>query len=349
MASKLKETFHKARHTLTEIVHNTRFGKPGVIIMGEIHTDEGHGTDQARMIRKQGPEYVLDEGLDGLNPDDTQKIVDVYKGATISDISRITGVSMEDMGISPDSLLTIRELVAQEIGGRTSMYMDQLGYTQKKANSHAVKSVHGLGKIHGTYKELVETPLYELGGKVLDYFIDVVSDKCRSSIGEEGSEVLYRKLHAIQDLASPFKHQEIENLTQNVRGRQRVYHAVADTGSKLAGCDIQKELPELNTENVEDLEHVENLINFFQDLSSYVQENNSAREQEMGRRMVEYAIKRDTNRPIIAIVGAGHINKDSGIFPVLDEAGISYRLIKQKSFANNTLKGSLYSLNLGSK
>tara|TARA_Y100000031_G_C8061765_1_gene310961 strand:- start:3 stop:527 length:525 start_codon:yes stop_codon:yes gene_type:complete len=162
---------------------------------------EGHGTDQARMIRKQGPEYVLEEGLDGLNPDDTQKIVDVYKGATISDISRITGVSMEDMGISPDSLLTIRELVAQEIGGRTSMYMDQLGYTQKKANSHAVKSVHGLGKIPGTYKELVETPLYELGGKVLDYFIDVVSDKCRSSIGEEGSEALYRKLHAIQDLA----------------------------------------------------------------------------------------------------------------------------------------------------
>ncbi len=57
----VKEALHAARYSLTDLVHNKVFGRPDVIIVGEMHGNGDFARDQARMIRRYTPEFVLHE------------------------------------------------------------------------------------------------------------------------------------------------------------------------------------------------------------------------------------------------------------------------------------------------
>ena len=337
MTSRIKEILHSTRHTLTDIINNTLHGSPDVIIMGEIHTDEGHGTDQAYMIKKHRPEYVMSEGFGGLNPEDTKKSIDRYKTVTLSDVSRVSGIDIEQMGIGKGTLQAIREKVTQNIEDTLNFYRTEL--SDKEAKKLGKENAKRDGIVPRNYKQLVNTPFYEFLPEVLDIVRVQVSDKMDAETYQDNF-ALFRKLGSIREYLLTFEIESEGNKWENIRGKNRVYHAIAQSGTKLAGCDIQKELPELNMENP---------FEYIVALSDYIAEKNPIREQEMGQRIAQFVRQRQTISPVVAIVGRNHIREDSGIYSVLEKAGINYRVIKQKSFDNDNLKSITYPFQLGMK
>ena len=337
MTSRIKEILHSTRHTLTDIINNTLHGRPDVIIIGETHTDEGHGTDQARMIKRHRPEYVLSEGFGNLNPEDTKKFIDRYKTVTLSDLSGVSGIDLEQMGIGKGTLQAIRGKVTQYVEDTLNIYRTEL--SDKEAKKLAKEDAKREGIVPRNYKQLVNTPFYEFLPEVLNIVRDQVSDK-RDAETYQDNFALFRKLGTIREYLLTFEIKSQNNKWENIRGSERVYHAIAQSGIELAGCDIQKELPELN---------MENLSEYIVALIDYIAEKNPIREQEMGQRIAQFVRQRQTISPVVAIVGRNHTKEDSGIYSVLEKAGINYRIIRQKSFDNDNIKSITYPFQLGMK
>ena len=95
--NKLTGAIREARYILEDLVHNSLYGRPDLIIIGETHTDDGNSGDQARRIARYKPEFVLLEALDGLDPEDTEKVksfnsvgIDIGSTTTQLVFSRLT-------------------------------------------------------------------------------------------------------------------------------------------------------------------------------------------------------------------------------------------------------------------
>jgi len=112
--TKLNDVYHNIVDKVGDDVHNTLFGKPDVIIYGETHTDESHTKAQARAILRHKPEYTLMEALDDMMLEETKPHLKKYKIATLKDISEVTGVSLEAMGVS-EALSAINKQVNETI------------------------------------------------------------------------------------------------------------------------------------------------------------------------------------------------------------------------------------------
>lgn len=200
----LKNAFHTGRYTLTDLVHNTLFGRPDVIIVGELHNRKSHSEDQVRMIARYKPEYVLPEVSNG--------------------------------------------------------YEELRNYLQR------IESFEDFE--HFVRKHTVMYPKSSLSDpKVMDTI--------------------------------------------------RVYHAATQVGADIVGCDI-------NRGDEESLVGLDALIRV-----------NPHRERGMGEQISQYANKRKTDRPILAIIGGIHSRKRSEIYPVLDEAGVRYRIVKQRGIPSD--------------
>tara|TARA_Y100000310_G_scaffold324225_1_gene385845 strand:+ start:209 stop:1255 length:1047 start_codon:yes stop_codon:yes gene_type:complete len=348
MVLKIKESLHTARHTLTDIVHNTLFGKPDVTIMGEFHTDEGHTIDQARRILRHRPEYTLLEGLNDLNPEDTQNLISRYEMATLQDLSLAMGIDPRQMGIGEEILGKIAETFNQDLNTAID-FCKEWGMDDKEAKKQALEYVKDGGEVPSNYRQVLETPFYQFNPAVFEALGDSISIKSLE-YARQGERSLSQRVGNITKFLLPFKYTRSED--------DRVYRAIAQVGGKLAGCDIKKEIPEADIPELETDKDIPEaaaedvagrMVEYLDSLGDYVTENNQAREQEMGKRISKFVGQRETSRPIIAIVGKGHTERDSEIYSVLDEAGVKYRVIRQKSFGRDGLKDALYSFKLGMK
>ena len=287
---KLKEIYHNARHSLTDLIHNTLFGKPDIIIIGETHTDRGHVTDEARMIRRHQPEYVLLEVLGKLEPEDTQESLSVYKVCTLNGLSQQIDVPLTDLGIDKTIFKLLEDRINQEIQRTTSK--------ETKNNS-----LQQYGKVPRNLKQLAETPSYKLSLDFLSFLGEIIYKTYIRKSNEHEREICV--------YLSGFRGAEFE-------WNNELYNAIVQTGSKLAGAGIKR--PKLRIDESKYLE-----------LIDYLLASSPKLEQIMGRRIVEYVKKRITERPVIAIVGGDHIKKNSSIYPLLEDAGIKYRIAKQIS------------------
>jgi hypothetical protein len=63
---------------------------------------------------------------------------------------------------------------------------------------------------------------------------------------------------------------------------------------------------------------------------------NDKREERMGKVITLYSKSRTTSRPIVAIVGANHVQNDSVLLKTLDSYGISYKSIDQENASNRS-------------
>jgi len=333
----LKESYHNARYAFTDLVHNTLFGTPDVIIIGEKHTDDGHAIDQARIIRRQKPEYVLSEGLDGLNPDDTQSVVDAYKMATFSGLSRSVELSPEDMGVTKSVLPIIKGRVDQRAAQYRQFCKDD-GCSDRVAVKTAEMYVKINGVVPSTFKQLLETPFYELHPEVHNALTAVIFEKAHAYAAQR--DATYIRVSNIPRILAIFGDNDVD-----YRRFARIFHSVSQTGSRLAGCDIEKEPPKIDMPK----EALSSITEYTAKLDKYIIENDNVREQEMGRRIAQYAKRRETNRPLVAIVGKGHTKRGSAIYHALNEAGVKYRVLRQKSFSRDVTRDLLYASRLGTK
>ncbi len=335
------------------VTEKIRYGirkKPDVIIFGEIHISEMDAKDQAKAIQKIKPEYVLHENLDRAEPEELERMLQIYKGSpTLSKISKKIGVSLEDSGLSKDAMADLKKKTEEKFSRSVEYYKKSFkrgGYNQKKAGDAAKKMAKEdlkEGILPKNYKQLIQTPLYKMNPNTLSSLEEIVQNKIDQYLNKKEFGMI-DGAQGIQTVVGAFEQLVKCDFQGQKRRANELYHACAQVGAKLAGCDIEKEIPKTDfPADEKDPEKIaQSFENMRKSLEEYMSNNNPQREMEMGKRIAEYAGKRKTAAPIIAIVGKEHTREGSGIYDALNKAGLSYKVVRQKSKDSDYIKGFLY-------
>ena len=318
-----------------------RLRKPvDAILVGERHTDEAHPRKEAEIIRHYAPEYVLSEGLDSLTPEHLRHLVKSYEIVTLGEFCE--GIRQAPQEILADEFW---KALQQKIANNQEEYRE-LCQEDGMSNSdiaRELKQQMKQGVVPRTRKQFLETPVYALNFMVYNTLRDTFFNYSDGSV-EGATKAGYRRIQQFLRLRRSSRYGEHSD--------HAVYRACAQMGCELAGCDIDKKVPtgldEVKWEEDDD-SFDDSLGTYFDRLNAYIHEKNPERERVMGQRIIEYAERRKTDRPVVAIVGANHLRKYSDIFPLLDERGVTYKTrVLKPSRAKKPLEDLFYAINLGS-
>lgn len=324
----------QVRETIWKVKFDSIHGTPDIIILGENHKSEYASLEQAALVRFYRPEFFLDEGFNNSEAEDNEWLLKNYEFVTLSQISQRSGITLESMGITQESFDRIKKREKELLNEITDFYINR-GNDEKSAKEKACSEMKQEGLFPKNYKSLLKTPVYELHAEVISVIQDLIVGKTNSL--NEGSE-LYRRLYALEEYLSYFR---IEGFNADLRRRtDRVLHAIADVKGKLAGCDIDKEIPKIGR-------GPEATVKLFDDLTDYTTAKREERENEMGQKAVKYASRRMTKRPIIMKIGRMHARESSSIYSHLNAAGLKYRTIIQRSEHLQEAENLIYCLQLG--
>jgi hypothetical protein len=338
---RISKAYGGVKLAVADKVRSARIGSPDVILVGEEHGNKRAKEEQAAIIRRYRPEYVLLEALDGRDPDKTDVYTRLYSTATLNELSSSIGLSLDDMGIRPDAYIKVRRDAMQSISEEFEdhkkifdEYKKEHPKFRSKFKPNSVKKAMKIGVIPESQVQLLETPFYELDSRVLESLEGVISKNISESACP--MEVINKQGRALSHIYN------IQSVSRKSGYNDIIFREVGKIGGMLAGCDISKsDMPKI--ENVDDQGSISE---YFQTLSDYVKGKDMQREEEMGRRTALYAGKRQTKRPIVAIVGRDHLKGDSYAFKPLDDAGIKYKVIMQRPTASPA-ESLVYSIRLG--
>jgi hypothetical protein len=177
-----------------------------LIIFGEAHTDDAHMKKECALIRKHSPEYILSEGFDNAKPQETQKIIDLYKNTTLSKLAEKYNTNLVDIGLGKKIMKNIN-------------------------NDSNPMSIFG-GIIPKRYKTLINTPLYKIHSDTLDNLNLMLGENY--SENPQINEIQIKLSSAI----NTFNLVKINDVFKQNNGY--LYETVAKSGAKLVGCDIDK-------------------------------------------------------------------------------------------------------------
>ena len=292
------------------------------------------------MIRRYKPEYVLLESLDNINPDSAYiaRLESIFKIPTLYDFSTSAYINLSDIGITESVIMRIKDEIKEKVGQIMDKFMQSP--LMKQSNERGMydmqktveKSVKKDGFVPQTYAELISHPLYDFHPLVLNILY--------TSMKREG--------HA-SDRIQELRGYVLDHSKCTNRKIGNIVYAAVQSGSKLAGCDISKKsmhqlMKEMISETDEKREEIGiedeysgigMLIRLGEKLKDYEKEIIIDREDTMGERIAEFAKKRKTNKPVIAIIGSHHLRTDSGIYPILHRYGIKYRTMRMGSRHKN--------------
>ncbi|MDP3640408.1 MAG: hypothetical protein Q8R53_04390 [Nanoarchaeota archaeon] len=324
------------------------------IIIGETHNIRAHQIDQARLITILQPEYVLHEGWDEATPEDTNKIIRCYALATLQDVVG-KSYSPEQLGITKDVFLRIEQKKSERYEQYRELYQKK-GLTPAGASQEAKNLVEKDGVYPRSFTELLETPFYEWGMPVCEAVQELLLEETNGS--SDLRDVRKRGAKRIRE-------QKLHH--ERAQGLDYLYRAIAKAEGKLAGCDINKSLPRLEDVIEEDRRggsvespdaitgketvsgYTDSYDRYKERLVAYIQNMNAMRERTMGVRIVDYARKKTAKKPLFAIVGSHHARPDSGIYPVLEVAGVRWKTIIQEEPENLLVNDVEYVLQLGAQ
>ena len=327
---KFSKSYHDLIFNTHEAANDIIHGVPDAILMGEYHISKDNRLEQARMIRRHMPEYVLMEGFNGLNPEQTQNIVGMYKNVTLEEISKSLGISLKDIGIDADSFARLGQIAADN-------YKESFETLKKDINNpRNITKFLTRGVIPKNQSQLASTPLYELNTSYQMALLDILTLKSKEYMSKENFESYNKKSLADIQISSLISRADYSE------GQDDVFREIAKSGSKLAGCDIRKKMPKLGNDV-----SIEAYNEYMERMGNYIDEKREEREREQGRRVVIYANKRKTKKPVIAIVGRSHLSDDSYIFPELEDAGLKYRKVLQKAPKRDPAREMYHSIRVG--
>ncbi len=295
------------------------FGYPDVIIFGENHIDPTHKDEQAKAIMHYKPEFVLLEGLNDLNSQETEKLNKIYFKITLEELAEHFNINLNEIGITSNTVPNFNQYLKNYATELAEHFVASNIHNPEKAKEAANKSVYS-GTVPENVEQLITAPLYNFSSAsymaIMKLFSDENMNYKDSLSSSDDVWNLKNYLTQIEPiLRSNFPHE--------------VMRASALIGTKLAGCDIDKDnLPKTDTENAST---PEDLVSSLTNLRDYVNDVNEEREKTMATRIVEFANQRKKSAPVIAVVGSTHIKRSSFIHPGLRSTMLKYRTIKQRS------------------
>lgn len=310
------------------------FGKPDVILFGEIHTYKKSGEKEAKLINKYKPEYVLHEAFTKEQSNTIKTYAELLKNSSLKEIADYYGIDLKDIGIDKNILKKIKKEKKKNIESYSKNLTNVM--SPIKAKITAKRDVKREGKFPITYKSLISTSIYELNPIV----IDCIMEKIDKKIGQTKNQKMIKKLKKMRDYINIIENEFCYGLTEKKKNIAKVIEAAGKNGCEIVGCDIEK--------NLENVKNLETLIRFFNDLNKYTKELNEMREKTMGETITEYVKRRKTKNPIIAIIGEGHLDKNSKIYPILDKNGITYKIKKTRKLKMRKKEALEYLIDLAS-
>lgn len=291
-----------------------------VIILGEVHTENTHNELEEEAVYRTIPRYVLSEGLNDAEPEEFDGMIDNANLMSLRDIQTYFEENYDDSQFLADDTRELYE-EAQDVGpDERPVGMDD-------------------GKVPETYNEFMDMPFFRMNRKVKDlikesikYRKDYEMDEWEKWMGEEEPDKFDQKIQTLYSVQSAitqmsFKMPDSEgSLIRPINHLRREGYDV-----DLAGCDIDKEneysdesgrhFEQLESASIEEfeeqmqemeenpekaLEDFARDVEFINELTS--DEERNRRDQAMTERISRFNQQNDSERAIMAVVGANHLD-----------------------------------------
>lgn len=327
-----------------------------VIVLGEVHTENTHNELEEEAVYRTVPRYVLSEGLNDAEPEEFEEVIDNANLMSLRDIETYFEENYENSQFLADNT---RELYKE---------------TQ---DIDPIERPIGMDeeKVPETYNEFMDMPFFRMNQEVRDLIRDSISDRkdyemdeMEKWIGEEDPDGLDQKVTELYNVQSAMTRisfdvpNSLGSLVRPINHLRREGYEV-----DLAGCDIDKrgeysddserhferldyasveefeeQMREIDENPEKALEDLAKDMEFIGDLTS--NEERERRDQAMAERISHFDQKNDTERAVMTVVGAKHLE---GVEQSLQDQDVSVYVEDLRDVAepeDDGLAGYLYAI-----
>lgn len=308
-----------------EILHE--YDGEDVILIGETHDESSHYELEEEAIYRSMPRYVLSEGFDERDPEELEPLVESGELTSLRDFQDYFEDSYEDS-----------ELLGEDI--------DSLYENIEDVKDSDVDPVLDKGKIPESVNQLLDMPFARMNDAAIREITDSISDREdheRSEFqkwsGEEYVEPQDSKIDELagaRNIIGDYQHSGSESVDSLVGPMSDIREEGFEIG--LAGCDINK-AEEYSSEEEGHFDHIDDpedklqaikeepekgVEEFARNLEKLqelgAEEEIEKRDEAMSSRATDFVEKNNTERPVLAVIGASHLD---GVAENLRDSGIS--------------------------
>jgi len=289
-----------------------------VILLGESHIENAHNALEEEAIYRTTPRMVLDEGLNDTEPHETEELLEKISPMNLEDINEFFGTNFEDSCFLAED--------NEELFNRVS-------------NGDYGSEICE-GEIPETYNEFMCMPFSRMNRGIIDLI--------NNSIRERKDYELEEKLKWTAEDSESIEDVKIESLRNIERDISSKYtlpdstvslaHPITNLRKEgytvdLAGCDVNKkdryfnlsgyELPDEAKDDLSSLDEDDSFVEFIEKMSAASQladqEEITYRDQAMAERIYDSHDRNNSERPILAVIGAEHLE---GVTQKLETNGV---------------------------
>lgn len=305
-----------------EIIHE--YDGEDVILLGETHDESSHYELEEEAIYRSLPRYVLSEGLDDKDPEELEPLVDSGELTSLRDFQAYFEDNYEDS-----------EFLGEDI--------DSLYDSIEEPDSD---SILDKGEVPESVLQLLDMPFARMHDAVIEEIAESMSER------EDFERAEYQKwtdedyvkpqdskieeIDGARGIILDYRHSGSESLDSLVGPINDIRDEGFEIG--LAGCDIDKN-QEYSSEEEGHFDHIDTpeeklkamkeepekaAEDFARNLEK-IQEMGDEQEIEkrdeaMSSRAEEFVAEKETERPVLAVIGANHLE---GVAEKLRDSGVS--------------------------
>lgn len=290
------------------------YDEEDVIILGEVHTENKHSKLEEEAIYRTIPRYVLSEGLNDADPEEFEGMLDNTYLMSLRDIQTYFEEKYEDSQFLANSTRELYEK-AQNI----------------EPDEKSVELVED-GRIPDTFNNLMDMPFFRMKDEVREMIQDSIKERAKYENEEWSKWTSEEEPEGLDD-------DKITTLYKlNPKITEMSFHVTRSQGSlirpikhlreegydiKLAGCDIDKEkeysddsgrnFEQPESASIEELEEnpikaAKDFVKNFEFIDKVAsKEEREHRDQVMADRISHFSQRNDSERAIMAVVGANHL------------------------------------------
>ncbi|EGQ42724.1 MAG: hypothetical protein J07AB43_07110 [Candidatus Nanosalina sp. J07AB43] len=290
------------------------------IVLGETHEESAHNELEEEAIYRTIPRYVLSEGLNDADPEEFDEMIDNANLMSLRDIQTYFEENYEDSQFLADDTRELYERTKEIESDEEVIGIDE-------------------GKVPKSYNEFMDMPFFRMNGGVEDIIKDSISDRTdyemdewEKWMGEEEPDELDDKIDTLYSVQTAITKMSF-NIPNSQGSLVRPLNHLRREGYDvdLAGCDIDKSKeysddserhfeqisPTSSEEGKENMREPEDnpekfLEDFAKDMDFISEitsdEERDRRDRAMAERVVQFDQQNDSERPVMAVVGANHLD-----------------------------------------
>ena len=295
-----------------------------VILIGETHEESSHYELEEEAIYRTLPRYVLSEGLDDKDSEELEPLVDSGELTSLRDFQSYFEENYESS-----------ELLEEDVD---SLY--------ESIQDPSSDSVLDRGKVPESVSQLLDMPFARMHDAMIEEIADSITEREEFERSEyqkwtgddytKPQDSKIEELKGARNIILDYRHSGSESLESLVGPMNDIRDEGFDID--LAGCDVNK-TEEYSSEDEGHFDHIddpekklqatrEEPEKAFEDFTRNLmkiqeigdEQEIEKRDEAMSSRAQEFVGRKETERPVLAIIGANHLE---GVAENLRTSGVS--------------------------